>query len=291
MQLPGPMGWYVDRDSATLAIAVLALVLPGLRWLYDRFFRKGKISFYKIDKIAINFAWQGLVLNLNGTYRAMNEPLFVESIAASVVRQRDSSQHAFEWRLVRFPTFGSTGTNWNFGTAGGYLVTPAQPIRYDLLFYDPATEKTFEPLKAEIQEKWSAHVDAALEAASTPMLVAAPLSVVPPSPTEHAAPTEAVAQAPDEETVFEEFYESEDVRRIRVDIDRACYWEAGRYSLTMNIKTAEPNRSFIYRWTFELSEDDARKLRDNTQAIVRSWCGVQLPFGAEHLARVDYLTA
>lgn len=290
MLIPGPMGWYVDRDSATLAIAVLALLSPLFRWLYERYFRKGKISFYKIDKINVNYVSEGAMISLNGTYRAHVEPLFIENIRVRIVREQDSSNRAFDWRYVRFPIYSASGGSWNFGTAGGFLVSPSQPTRYDLLFYDPAVEKAFEPMKSRIEELWSEHVERALEAVETVGVAARLLEQNAPIAANDPQAVAPVHQPLDEEQVFQDFYETDEVQRLRADIDRACHWEHGRYLLFMDIHTAEPNRTFPNRWAFDLTENDVRRLRENTEAIVRTWCQVQLPFGALYTARVDYLT-
>lgn len=289
MLLPGPMGWYVDRDSATLAIAVLALLTPLFRWIYEKFLRRGKISFYKSDKINVNYVSEGAMISLNGIYRAVVEPLFVENINVRIIRQQDQSQRSFELRYVRFPIYSATGSSWNFGTAGGFLISPSQPIRYDLLFYDPAVQNAIEPMKSRIEELWSQHVDRTLEAIEAAGVAARPVEQNVPAVANDPQAVAPVHQQVDEEQVFQEFYETEEVQRLRADIDRACHWETGRYLIVMDIKSAEPDRTFPHKWAFELTDNDVRKLRENTEAIIRTWCQVQLPFGALYTARVEYL--
>jgi hypothetical protein len=58
--------------------------------------------------------------------------------------------------------------------------------------------------------------------------------------------------------------------------------------MELEIVTANPEQTFPYSWRFQLTADDAKGLRDNTEVIIRNWCVVSRPFATDYIARVDY---
>ena len=145
----------------------------------------------------------------------------------------------------------------------GIMVVPAQPYRYDITFNDPDFEEhTSYPLIQgvwdEWKKDWQRHADAwvgSSTAATTPEIVT---SVI------------ASLQASFSSTPVYTTAESE--------LQWLCYWDAGRYSLRMDVNTARPDNTHSMQWTFTLSAEEAARLRQNGVLTVMQTIGRPLPY-------------
>lgn len=64
------------------------------------------------------------------------------------------------------------------------------------------------------------------------------------------------------------------LHRVTKAIEREYYWEAATYDLVIHIVTSRPRKRFEYSGTFELSEPEADKLRNNFSKMLIELCGV-----------------
>jgi hypothetical protein len=58
-------------------------------------------------------------------------------------------------------------------------------------------------------------------------------------------------------------------------IQRSIYWEAGNYSATLVFKTKRPDKEHIFKFTFDLTDQDQKTLEQN--AINTLWQSAGIP--------------
>lgn len=92
-------------------IATLALLQPWIIKLWDRFFRKLRISFIPSAKIKLYYNRSGAYIYLGGVIEAKNKAAVVKDIAAKVVRKKDKAELILDWSSFVIPVFQSIGGN------------------------------------------------------------------------------------------------------------------------------------------------------------------------------------
>src|SRR2546422_2957411 len=102
-EMPTPAAGLSDTEEfrawATLAIAIVALILPGAIWAWSTYWRKGTVDVHETFTIEVGFSSYGPTIGMNGTLRAVHHDLFIRSIDLVVTKMKDSSRYAFEWLL------------------------------------------------------------------------------------------------------------------------------------------------------------------------------------------------
>jgi hypothetical protein len=244
-QTPAESWLSQHQLTITTIVAVLALIQPLLSYTYRQVFRRGSARLYESGLLGVYYGTQGPSLEVLGTVRATHEDQFIRSIRATVIKERDSSRHEFQWRYSRVPSFGPEGPSTSFAFATSFMVTPAQTQYVDLILHDEDLEKRLQPLGEEIKEMWEEFVTN-------------------PDPAAHP------------EGTIKTFLSTGRVREIQAQIKRMCYWEEGSYKLRLDITTDDPAKTFSRHCTFELTPSQAKAQRENSQVMLRGW--LQLPF-------------
>jgi hypothetical protein len=238
----------------TLIVAVLALIQPWVVGVWRRFFRQGTIDIHETGTVEVGYSQFGPTIGLYGTLRAIFRDQFVRSMELMVTKQKDSSKHSFEWGVFRAQRFTLGGAQeGSFELPSGFLLTTTQPRRYNIQFFDVATQAEITPHVVTVVRGW-AEVSGKFDLGTGPAQM-------------QAAIQQALAN------LHVEFSRSEGYVSAYAAIDRLCYWEAGRYSLEMRVNTARPDRTFQRRWFFELSENEVHSIRLNTVKLLQDLCG------------------
>jgi hypothetical protein len=76
-----------------------------------------------------------------------------------------------------------------------------------------------------------------------------------------------------DEQIYDEFLKSGKMVTAYAELDRAFYWSAGKYHLTINTTCINPIKIFSKSFNFEISTDDERNLRLNSLSVLRLFCG------------------
>jgi hypothetical protein len=256
---PLPPGSLVPflKGWGSLIVATIALIQPWALALFRRLFRRGTIDIYPSLRMEIGYAGLGPTVGLTGTLRAVHKDHFVESIQLSVTKQKDDSHHEFDWILFRAGKFAigvGGGSEVTAELISSFMLTTAQPYRYNVLFQDAATQGEMRRHIEHIQAEWTkARTAAGPETAA-----------------------DAVFDALVKQGTFTESYTA---------LDRLMYWEAGKYTLVILVNTARPEQAIIDEWQFELTEDDIKTLRLNPFLVVRETCGLAVTY---NFAYPDY---
>jgi hypothetical protein len=251
MSLPEPSPWF------SLAIALLALVAPGIRWLYRRWFKTGRIEAHPTGSIEVGYGNLGPSIALQGTLQGIDRELFVREMSIQVTRDLDRAQHNFEWALFRSTRFVSTRPNEvGWALPSGFLLLPSQPFRFNIFFNDAAFRQQYvQPLLDDLSAAWTTLVQASLPAGPLPVNAQQAQAAI-----QHAS-----------QAAYAAFSTGAVHTGAQAELNQRFYWHAGRYQMKMTVATA--NRSFTWEWRFELSQANETALRLNSLKAVQETCG------------------
>jgi hypothetical protein len=237
----------------TLIVAFVALIQPWIVFLYKRFFKTPEIHIFKAGKIEIGYSGFGPTIGLNGTLNVENKDVFVQAIDLKLVRESDHSTHDYEWSLFRSNKVRlSQITDMEFELASGLMLSTSQPHRFNILFVENKAQQELVTELQKVQKAWSDFYWQKLIVKNQD--------------------NPAISPEQQRLAIYDEFSKSP----LHVDtwnkVDRARYWNAGSYSLTMIVKTSNPDKSFTSIWRFSIDEADAIQLSYNSTEIMRSAC-------------------
>jgi hypothetical protein len=85
----------------TSVVALIALIQPWAVYLWKKFIRKEEINLYPTGSIEVGYSSFGPTIGLNGTFRCLNQDVFVNSISVEIIKQKDKSTHSFDWGVFR----------------------------------------------------------------------------------------------------------------------------------------------------------------------------------------------
>lgn len=246
------------RTWGGLIVAGVALIQPWAIATWSRFLRRGNIHIFQTGTLEIGFSQLGPTIGVNGTLKAEHRDLFVEKVDVEIIRQKDSSRHRFEWSLLRgHQVTIAQPQNVTVEIASGFMLRPAQPHRYSILFTDLAAQEEINSLLYPVAHAWQQSRNRAMAQGSQPS----------PGPAEAAALS--VQQA------YDEFARTSEFNDAWSKIGRVCYWEPGRYSIVVTVYTFKPDRQFQRKWSFELTPEESEMLRRNVLSILGFGCGFQ----------------
>jgi hypothetical protein len=223
-------------------VALIALVQVWLVEIWRRFFRRGSVDIVETGRIEVGFSNFGPTLSLYGTLRAVHHDHFVSSITLVVTRERDGATHDFRWEAFR-----SGASNSTIELPAAFLITTSEPHRYGIVFVDPTTQAEVDAILAPIRQAWVAEVQGHNPPLATPAEV-------------------------------EAFYNNEFMpqplhAQAHADLQRALYWNPGRYALEMTVHTSRPTAPFTRTWAFVLTDENLASLRLNAIPTLRETCG------------------
>lgn len=246
------------RNWIALTIAIVALIQPAAIWAWATYWRRGTIDIHETFTIETGFSSYGPTIGMNGTLRAIHHDLFIRSIDLVVTKMKDSSRYVFEWLVFRpaSVTYGGVQQETSVELPAGFLLTTAQPRRYNITFFDRARQSEIAPHLQNLSAAWQERLTS-LNLPDSALL------------RQQNVDWGAVVK-----TVYQAFT-NDDLTNVATysAVDRLFYWDAGRYSLEMRVNTTRPNRTFSRRWTFSLSEADAASIRQNVVRTLMTTCG------------------
>jgi hypothetical protein len=225
----------------SFVVAAVAFLQFWVIEAWRRFFRQGSVDVHETGLIEIGYSGLGPTIGLHGTLRAVHRDVFVRAMELQVIRQRDRSQHVFEWAAFRGTELLDEVTA---ELPSGFLVATAQPNRYSIAFSDISTRQAVQQRLSPVQEHWQGAL----------------LENLPTSDEERYE-------------VYADFSQTTEHVNAYTEINRLCYWEAGDYVLKMEVLATRPDRSYQRAWNFSISEQDAQLLHLNSLMIVRGACG------------------
>ncbi len=116
-----PMTVY---ELIAIILSVLALIIPAIKWVYDKFIKRLKIDFLPSGMITLFHNKSGSYISLGGVYEAQNKSTTIKEISAKVVRKSDNATLSLMWSTFPSPVFRSVAGNYesSFETAHPFKV-------------------------------------------------------------------------------------------------------------------------------------------------------------------------
>lgn len=111
-------------EIIAIILSILALVIPALKWVYDRFLKRLKIDFLPSGMITLLHNKSGSYITLGGVYEAKNKATTVKEISAKVIRKSDNATLSLLWSTFPSPIVRSVAGNYEtaFETAHPFKV-------------------------------------------------------------------------------------------------------------------------------------------------------------------------
>ncbi len=240
------------KEYWTQIAAIYGVIQIWLIWLYKKIFKNPKIEIFPANVIEIGYSYFGPTLGLYGTLNAVNKDVFISRVDLQVKRLRDNASYSFEWTAFRSNQFTMGNvSNIQLELPSGFIVSLSQPHRFNILFSDiERKNQEMMPLMRNVDSIWDARVQWALTQQPVPNSTDLFNQWVTPI-----APKGVL-----------DFYSG---------IERLCYWDEGRYLLTIVIQTENPANRFSFNRNFEISTEDSRRLRNNALSILKEMCAQQ----------------
>jgi len=249
-----------NSDWLTAIVALIALVQPWILFVWRKYLNIGRIKFYPNDRIEIGFGPYGPSIGLNGTLRVWNRDLFLNSITLIITRQKDKLQHSLDWgffrdqKIVSSPASG-TRDEMTAVLAGGFLISPSQPIRLNTFFHDKDTLSEINMCLASLRDPW--YQFSQREGVLNPW-----------------DPDWRVRSA----HLYSDFENSSIHLAAYTELDQKFYWQPGLYTIEFEMGLSSPDSTVKQKWYFEITEADSKRLRLNIIGLLNATCG-QLPAG------------
>ena len=229
-------------------VATISLVQPWIIALWKKFWRRGKLEIYESGNIEISYGPFGPVLSLYGTMRSLHRDIFVKSIDLQIIREKDKSQHTFQWLAFR-PLLSELSSQQHISSEIPYsfLVSSTSPHRYNIVFADLDLYNEIKPQNDKYISEWFKLVERVKE--KLPF-------------------TEGVNIPPEAIKEIENFRQSQ-IRIATYELlERKCYWEPGVYTLFFNVRTSKGNKTYTKKYCFTLNEEHCKNLKLNVITIL-----------------------
>lgn len=263
MEEQGANWLFTLKEVGLWILGFVALVQVWIIGLWKRL-RKGKIEIYESGLIEIGYGDLGPSIALIGTLRCLEKDVFIKRITVIVTRRKDGARHHYSWHALR-PTEVSLGTQepTKLELVASFLATPTQPYKYNIFFTESAFLSEYRPKVQPFLREWHAFVNTKLKEKGEDFL--------------HRA-FEILGNTSVVSSLFEEFSDAGKATDTYSMLDRAFYWEEGKYDITLIVEASNPDRHFEKSWQFYLSKDDSNSLRLNVVAILQLMCGVRVTY-------------
>lgn len=245
------------RGWITLAISVIALLQVWVIGGWKRFIRRGTLRAYETGNLEAGYSTFGPTLALIGTFRAINQEVFVEGMSVRVIRVRDKAERVLRWRAFRSSGINAPTAAPQFDLPRSFLVQPTAPHNYNIVFADEEFEAELRIRLNEVLERWRSFLD---ESAKNGKI-----------PTES---VDTILREPNaSQVLWSEFAKEPWVSELHAAISERFFWHTGEYDIALETRVASPARANATCWRFVITEQDSKSLRTNVVDIVRAQSG------------------
>ena len=245
-----PMTFY---ELIGIVLAALALIIPFIKWLYEKWFKRLKIDFLISDVITIYFNRSGSYINLGGVYKADNKTATIKNISAKVIRKADNAMLNLTWSTFPSPTVKEIGGQYerSFETAHPFSANADSLTPAFIEFTDEKTNIS-EDIAVAMQPLYNVE---------NLILNQQGIAIIDADKQAHA---------------------TTEYSNSKVKLYEFCFWKTGKYKV--ELITKYDNTEFVKKYNFELSQDDMNKLQNNIENLLVD------PIATRYNARLTYYT-
>lgn len=240
-------------EWASFSVALIALAQPWVLFFWKKYFRKSKIEFHETAKLEIGFSNLGPAIGIIGTYRAIYGDVFVKSVEATIIKNKNKSQYDFTWLAFRSIILNVANlAPLHIELPSGFLVRQDKPVTLNILLNDKSTYQ-------EITDTMNTHLGKFLDFERV-----------------HFKDYPGYEDADDPRTLIPLTQKKEFTDRFSNDglgvdayskIDRCFYWDPGEYCLRLKVFSSDPDVVFEKMFRFVISEEDSRAIKLNVVRI------------------------
>ena len=229
-----PMTAY---EFIAILLSSLALLIPIVRWFFDRYIKKLEINFLPSGMITLYHNKSGSYLNLGGVYEAKNKSTTIREISAKVIRLSDSAVLPLIWSSFPSPVYRKIAGNieTSFETAHPFKVEAETLVPAFIEFAN----------KAGNIDGTSNEILYPLLNASSPILSQPGLPIIEIDRRVKALP---------------EFGEA------KLNLCDLFFWKPGKYQLT--ITAVHTSGSFDKTYEFDLTDDESKFIKGNIDNLL-----------------------
>jgi len=245
----------IIEKFGALTIAVIALIQPWLVAIWKKYFRPGRIDFFKTGKLEIGFSNFASTIGISGTLKGTNKDLYISNICLNLIKKKDLSQHKFEWSVFRdtkLKLYGNKDTEVELPY--GIMLSTNSPQRINIQFHDLAQQEMLSIPHNELRTHWNDFFE------------------------KHFPIQERTGSQEDNMRIFaiyQEFMNTNEQTNAYAKFNRELYWEESDYELEMVIETSNPIKQFKNSFKFHITEAECESLRLNVITLIDSVCNQQ----------------
>lgn len=227
-----PMSAY---ECLAITLSAIALIFPVIKWAWNKWVCRAKISFLPSDLVSIFFNKSGSYISFGGVYSVKNKSATVESISATITRRTDKAVLDLRWSSFSSPIYRRI--------AGTYETSfeTAHPFKVDVDNLAPV----FVEFEVKEQEAVGKLLSPAYYATTTIF---------------NSNPSISIIDADHQLRCTPEYKES------FTKINDLFFWKPGKYQIML--KTDYNKQRATYLYEFELTENESNQLRANIDYLL-----------------------
>jgi len=213
---------------------------------FKNFFQKPHLKNHLSETLEVGYTQFGPTLGIAGTLTAVDNVTFIHNILLVIQRLYDGSHYQFNWLAFRPHRFKLT-FDWgiDFKAPSKFLLTPASPFTYNILFSDQNQYSRINPTLKLVKAEWETAQDKL-----------------------------ALNAGPAQRTkLFEEFTRRQETLAAHGQLVHSCYWEEGSYALSAIFVDKDNKPILEAQRLFKLTHADVEQLKNNAGMIVADICG------------------
>lgn len=249
---------FVDSYLAHV-IAIAALVQVWIIAAWKKWLIRGKAEFYPSGNLEIGFSAFGSTITLPGSIRAINKDVFITEMRVKIIRLADKAEHTFTWRAFKSNKFvGPQGAHENIELATSFTVSVDSPRPVLVFFASENFGAQYAEQANRLRSAWSAFLQA--------------------KQPEFGDQFTALLQDPAfVDLQFKEFSNGTSTIDFYTKLNNEFYWQAGDYSLNLEISRAGA-AALKYDWKLGLTSEDERRLRINAINTMKELCNIKVVY-------------
>lgn len=236
----------------TLILASVALIQPWAFNLWNNVYLKGDIVITNTRFVDFESALAGPSITIYGSLLAVDKPVLINHAKVKFscigINGKEHPVRSFNWNMFKSTETvrtaqGITGDKTKIVSA--FTVKPNQPYSYGILFTDKDVILNLQNDLDTFSNKWRN----AMQDVPRPF-----------GPSQGFGLPPQIKQQLD--TKFLNLVEGELGSSITRRLQYVNPWQAGKYTMTIEFNSTNPERIFAESWTLDLSEEEVKKINN-----------------------------
>lgn len=235
------------RDYGPWVLSILALAQYWIGSWFRRSRAPAALEMYESGSIEVGFDSNGPLIALAGVLRPGHSETFVRAIELTVLSDKDKAKREFRWIAFKpnflLPLAGAKA--WEMPHP--FLVRPGETSRYNIVFHDSEGGREVKRILQGYQHQWRDAERRILEWRQR---------------RGPGGPASLDGKGDAHDDLVAEFKRQESTLTAYTDLDRACWWEQGSYSLAVKV-LSEGGPAMTKEFRFTLGKMDSKLLKSN----------------------------